>query len=1088
MASEAIRSRVMPQIETATSELARLMPAHEEFQETSKEAERVAIRLDWWGAFRNRSLPPELAHVAALQASGLIQAAETKVANLRGKILGFDDAYGAQYLSARHAFGALRAVRELRLQLDDETAQSLSSLVVVERQLRVTLKQAGLAEPSKERREPTPVSSAIALAGACSPRPGSRVRVAQKTGPAPQTLPSSGRRGSVHLLERRVSLRKDTTASIDSSSLRWVKHKLALANLNAKRRGEWDNDQRPPGYSEEALLAAEAELLELREVAELLGELGANSSPPQFQANSVKVLEGAIEDLERSARRLDQQEVLYSEAKAAVATLKGELAMITAIDVSDMQRTKAKLAVKFNACSIGTIKAMRAASTNKEELQSYDLLVAKMHFLSVELPFFEQRARQRFDATATLKLSVPQHVLSEQLEHALIEDIEDWVGVATYNGEPWLTVTKTFSDEAGLCCLQMQVLEAAGRPSAELLGDIEREATSGALNGNLSSARKVYAKQVKDGGAFEIRSVVLKQAHTVVHDARTAPQLIEDWTNEREQVKAELSALDTETQEIPQAQMLKVEGAIAAIPQCTDSRFLKLKERQERRKPLLQERLDNALSKKKKVDQLHLKVLALTAQIETMQQLGWETQRLKSKKVVSRKLRRRGSIDDFREYSSDALAEIRKQVEAEKNRLQVMHDTAEKFRNQGKELEMQRWKYKGGEELLEEALRLFQTESSIHPRRVQGGAPLLVAYEKIQKRNNASHNAVLKQVAREAAALEAPSTTASMGQRGYWHMYKTVLHMQPRQGKLDVDGKFEIVNEFAVEQAGKDLELGLSDAQKGRFPVLWLVIHYMSAPLPANWREVCQGKSAYFTNTETQEKTERHPLLPAFQRLARVEMRLQNFRKPMTDLSPEAWMEFVDASGTPYYYSFLSRQRLSGPPKLKPATMLGVPMKESGFEAKQNAMLFKARLKPPSMITSSSVEMIDLAVEMEWNSRPARAQRLRFEPLQMVQVVHTAQFLGIEPFTESHFMWIASAATCDTLKGSALPIGWEKIPFSGSTTYTSFYHNAVIGCSQWEHPALTHWRSVLHELKSLEANASNASVTGPVWVRAEDDI
>ena len=91
------------------------------------------------------------------------------MARIRAFQLGFDDAYGAQYLAVRHAFGALRAVRDLRSQLDDEKAQALESLNVVERQLRVSLKQLDLPEPTKERREPPPVSAAVALGERAAP-------------------------------------------------------------------------------------------------------------------------------------------------------------------------------------------------------------------------------------------------------------------------------------------------------------------------------------------------------------------------------------------------------------------------------------------------------------------------------------------------------------------------------------------------------------------------------------------------------------------------------------------------------------------------------------------------------------------------------------------------------------------------------------------------------------------------------------------------------------------------------------------------------------------------------------------------------
>ena len=93
---------------------------------------------------------------------------------------------------------------------------------------------------------------------------------------------------------------------------------------------------------------------------------------------------------------------------------------------------------------------------------------------------------------------------------------------------------------------------------------------------------------------------------------------------------------------------------------------------------------------------------------------------------------------------------------------------------------------------------------------------------------------------------------------------------------------------------------------------------------------------------------------------------------------------------------------------------------------------------------------------------------------------------------QQHFMWIASAALCDMADG-AMPLCWERVKAGGATggaedgaedgggggtsaaggggprrRPSHFYYNALLGASQWEHPSLSHWRSVYRQLQALE--------------------
>jgi len=115
----------------------------------------------------------------------------------------------------------------------------------------------------------------------------------------------------------------------------------------------------------------------------------------------------------------------------------------------------------------------------------------------------------------------------------------------------------------------------------------------------------------------------------------------------------------------------------------------------------------------------------------------------------------------------------------------------------------------------------------------------------------------------------------------------------------------------------------------------------------------------------------------------------------------------------------------------------------------------------------------------------------------MTQICATAQYLGLEPMTQTHLMWLASAALCDTLI-QTLPVGWEKCKQRGGKgRLPLYYYNSTLRRSQWEHPSLTHWRSVLHELQSIERQHISDSAAGAsrdaseartamLWVEAVD--
>jgi len=105
-----------------------------------------------------------------------------------------------------------------------------------------------------------------------------------------------------------------------------------------------------------------------------------------------------------------------------------------------------------------------------------------------------------------------------------------------------------------------------------------------------------------------------------------------------------------------------------------------------------------------------------------------------------------------------------------------------------------------------------------------------------------------------------------------------------------------------------------------------------------------------------------------------------------------------------------------------------------------------------------------------------------------------SQYLGVDSVVQPHLMWVASAALCDMLS-PALPAGWEKVkpkadPYARSHKLPHYYHNMLLGAVQWEHPALTYWRSLLYDLLALEPAHVAGEVSPPkhnTWITAADD-
>jgi len=384
-------------------------------------------------------------------------------------------------------------------------------------------------------------------------------------------------------------------------------------------------------------------------------------------------------------------------------------------------------------------------------------------------------------------------------------------------------------------------------------------------------------------------------------------------------------------------------------------------------------------------------------------------------------------------------------------------------------------------------------------------------------------------MARESARLASSSTpppgassskTAEKPKGGHWAQMKAMIQMAPRKALID---DATIFDEASVQAAAAEMELDIASG----LSMLPLVLYFMRSPMPFPFKEEIVGpehladgsrasrqgsaakgyrssptaaakaggfkstdagvgknispsaarggtrpKKTTYRNVISDVSEERHPLRHVYSRLAKRSEKIALKRNLPDSTSPEAWMEFVEPSGTPYYYCFLTRKREWEFPKLVPVGQLGMAVKTS---ASTHAMRMKHRMlqQPKRRLSPGSLEAMRMNMEAEQRSKSRRAAMLKKMPLPVSHIVFTAQYLGIDPLTQSHLMWLASAALCDTLDPT-LPVGWEQRKVGAAYESRSletpqvYFYNTALRISQWEHPSLTNWRSVLAELLSFE--------------------
>ena len=181
-------------------------------------------------------------------------------------------------------------------------------------------------------------------------------------------------------------------------------------------------------------------------------------------------------------------------------------------------------------------------------------------------------------------------------------------------------------------------------------------------------------------------------------------------------------------------------------------------------------------------------------------------------------------------------------------------------------------------------------------------------------------------------------------------------------------------------------------------------------------------------------------------------------------------------------------------PSLSQQVTLGLPLGlTANAQAEKMQHRFTKRMAK-RRFSDSQLTAMRYNMELEQRSKPRRAALALHEPLPVSQIAYVSQYLGVDSVVQPHLMWVASAALCDMLS-PALPAGWEKVkpkadPRARSHKLPHYYHNLLLGAVQWEHPALTYWRSLLYDLLALEPAHVAGEVSPPkqnTWISAGDD-
>ena len=198
----------------------------------------------------------------------------------------------------------------------------------------------------------------------------------------------------------------------------------------------------PGEMLEEAIAVAKLELMKLEVVKEMLLELRAESVPPRYIPKLAREAEAKREALADSIRRVSDVESQHEHLSHFCAQARGSLDLLEAADAFDYLRQRRRLRGEYAQLGILSMQSLRAETSVRKCKDRGVMIEAMQTYLETILPNLEKAARERVEATATLHLTLPADLIDDQLQLALIDDLEDHMSIGVSD---LLTPSRTFS-------------------------------------------------------------------------------------------------------------------------------------------------------------------------------------------------------------------------------------------------------------------------------------------------------------------------------------------------------------------------------------------------------------------------------------------------------------------------------------------------------------------------------------------------------------------------------------------------------------------------------------------------------------------
>ena len=303
----------------------------------------------------------------------------------------------------------------------------------------------------------------------------------------------------------------------------------------------------------------------------------------------------------------------------------------------------------------------------------------------------------------------------------------------------------------------------------------------------------------------------------------------------------------------------------------------------------------------------------------------------------------------------------------------------------------------------------------------------------------------------------------------FWATYTQCAALRPRQG-LDERG----MSEAAVRAHAKAMGLQLDNdsATSLDYCGVPLVLIAAVTPLPPGWREGlldADGRRSFVGPGG--EVSGAHPLAPMLRYLARAEVTRQEASATGTaeaKLRCHEWVRLAEPAETDASGSSPGQQgqRRAGPLvwcNLRtgercadfPSSLCKAEERDSIYRrpeawakrARAVAELFELSAVRPLL------EALDASAAEQAETLHKASRALWRRPRVMLEVLHAAELLGIDPLESPELVWLAEEAL-----SAELPLGWDEL--RDVATGVNYYHNPILGLTQWQHPKISYLLSL----------------------------